>query len=137
MNRLVFFFINTHHIKRIEDEAGIEFKETTVEEIKSQGKSSKSSSSGSLLSNQKGFTTYTLNGKFDSKGQAYKLLSDCFSKTLLDSMKGVKLIRYGKGVCFDLNDDMVTDLEYEYKKAYRNGLEDFKLERTKYLPVFE
>ena len=52
-------------------------------------------------------------------------------------MKGVKLIRYGKGVCFDLNDDMVTDLEYEYKKAYRNGLEDFKLERTKYLPVFE
>ena len=136
-----FDFKSKSLIQKIEDEAGIDFKEVRVEDVKNLRKdmreSSSSNSKNSLLGDLKGYTTYTLNGKFDSKGQAYRKLSEWFSKGLLENLKGVKLIRYGKGVCFDIDNDMIENLEFEYKKIDKKEFDDYKLVKTKYLPQFD
>ena len=70
-------------IDKIEDLAGINFKELSPDDLKSQcksnGSSGSSTSSKSLLGNIKGYTTYTIKGSFDSKSQAYKKLCDCLT----------------------------------------------------------
>lgn len=141
-------------VDRIEKLAGVDFKEVTAEEIKAlSGGSSKGSSNGSepsrngessrgsepsksLITGQKGSTTFTIKGNFASKSAAYKALCDVFTTSLVNSMKAVNMLKDNEGVCFDLTDDKIESLQSAFKKASKNGSIDYTLEKPKKLPEF-
>ena len=127
-------------IDRIENLAGIEFKEISPEDLKIQSGSSSnsnSSSSKSLLGNSTEYSTYVIKGNFESKGEAYKKLCTCLSKSIVDRMKSVKLLKNGEGVCFDIKEDDVDELKTLFKNYSQNGFDQLSLEKAKSLPRFE
>lgn len=94
---------NRQWIDKIQEQAGVDFKEVTKEEIKalnigSAGGSSSSSGGGSLITGTSGMTTFTVKGYFASKATAYRSLCDAFSSDLVNTMKAVNMIKGNEGV---------------------------------------
>lgn len=74
-------------IRKIERDAGIRFKEIYMEDLESSPRryqSSVVSTNRSLMTNQRGLTTFIIYGKFRSKSHAYQILLDSFPHSVVD-----------------------------------------------------
>lgn len=123
-------------IERIEDEAGVQFIELNPEELKTGGSSNDSkdgSGSGSLINGKSNYTTFEVKGRFSNKKEAYNALCDVLGKTVVNSMKCVNMMKSGKGLCFDMPNDLISELNSKYKKASRDEI-DFTLKPAISLP---
>jgi superfamily II DNA/RNA helicase len=101
---------NWNWIEKIQEMAGVEFKELTSEEIKSKITDSKSALNGEV-----GMLTFSIKDReFESKENAYKTLCDEVGKDQVNTWKRVTL-RGGK-LAWDVSEEKADQLEELWKK---------------------
>jgi len=94
-------------------------------------------SSRSFLTGEDGLMTYILKSDrgINNVAYAHRLIQNNFSKDIAYKVKGIKLLRSGEGIVFDINEDNAEDLDQQYKEqaCTSRGL-PFVLERASELP---
>lgn len=94
----------------------------------------------SLLTGEDGMVTYLLKGSKEIRNvsYAYKVLQRSFSEAVTSSIKGIRLIKNGEAVVFDIPETDAENLDAEFKQeaCSKRGL-PFTLEKATEVPEFE
>ena len=122
-------------VDRIVDKAGVEFKEVTPEEIKQLGNSSSKSSAKSFISGKYGLISYSIEGSFSTKKEAYNTCCDSIGSPIVNKFKSVTMMSEGNIVCFDVEESFESDFLNSFKKSQSEG-SSLKLKKLKSKPNF-
>lgn len=94
----------------------------------------------SYITGEEGVITYILKSDREvrSSSYGYKTLQNFFSEEVSSQCKGVRILRNGEGIAFDISEDAAELLDAEFKEAActKRGL-PFTLERASDIPQFE
>ena len=94
----------------------------------------------SFLSGEDGLVTYILksNRGINNISYGHKLIQNNFSREIAVGIKGVKLLKSGEGIVFDLSEEIAEVLDQEFKEqaCTSRGL-PFTLERASEMPEID